>query len=63
MKTVVTTLMTGILLAGSTLSFSASAADKMVIAHRGASGYLPEHTLPAKRWPTRRAPIILSRTW
>ena len=48
MKTVATTLMTAILLAGSTLSFSASAADKLVIAHRGASGYLPEHTLPAK---------------
>jgi glycerophosphoryl diester phosphodiesterase len=27
---------------------SALAADKIVIAHRGASGYLPEHTLPAK---------------
>lgn len=25
-----------------------SAADKVVVAHRGASGYLPEHTLPAK---------------
>lgn len=48
MKTLATTLMTGILLAGSTLSFSAAAADKLVIAHRGASGYLPEHTLPAK---------------
>ena len=24
------------------------AADKIVIAHRGASGYLPEHTLPSK---------------
>ena len=24
------------------------AADKLIIAHRGASGYLPEHTLPAK---------------
>ncbi|TAI87455.1 glycerophosphodiester phosphodiesterase [Pectobacterium versatile] len=32
------------------VSFSASASstDKIVIAHRGASGYLPEHTLPAK---------------
>lgn len=31
-------------------SLSATAADthKIVIAHRGASGYLPEHTLPAK---------------
>ena len=48
MKTVLTTMMTGILLAGSTLSFATLAADKIVIAHRGASGYLPEHTLPAK---------------
>ncbi|EAP96470.1 glycerophosphodiester phosphodiesterase [Vibrio splendidus] len=33
------------------LAFSLSAnafADPLVIAHRGASGYLPEHTLPAK---------------
>ncbi|EPT7033006.1 glycerophosphodiester phosphodiesterase [Cronobacter malonaticus] len=30
------------------MSASALAADKLVIAHRGASGYLPEHTLPAK---------------
>ncbi|MFK3707185.1 glycerophosphodiester phosphodiesterase [Klebsiella sp. NPDC088457] len=48
MKTAITTLMTGILLAGCTLSFAALAGDKIVIAHRGASGYLPEHTLPAK---------------
>ncbi|MEP1444147.1 MAG: glycerophosphodiester phosphodiesterase [Hyphomicrobiales bacterium] len=27
---------------------TALASDKIVIAHRGASGYLPEHTLPAK---------------
>ncbi|WP_033849631.1 glycerophosphodiester phosphodiesterase family protein, partial [Yersinia wautersii] len=27
---------------------SAPAIDKVVIAHRGASGYLPEHSLPAK---------------
>lgn len=26
---------------------AASAGDKIIIAHRGASGYLPEHTLPA----------------
>ncbi|EOI3462888.1 glycerophosphodiester phosphodiesterase [Cronobacter dublinensis] len=30
------------------MSANALAADKLVIAHRGASGYLPEHTLPAK---------------
>lgn len=30
------------------LVFSAQASDKFVIAHRGASGYLPEHTLPSK---------------
>ncbi len=31
-----------------TASVQAQSADKLVIAHRGASGYLPEHTLPAK---------------
>ena len=30
------------------ITSSLSAADKIVIAHRGASGYLPEHTLEAK---------------
>lgn len=45
MKTTLTALMGGILLAGSMTAF---AGDKLVIAHRGASGYLPEHTLPAK---------------
>lgn len=43
-----TALMSGMILSSSALCFSATAADKMVIAHRGASGYLPEHTLPAK---------------
>ena len=42
-----THLATGLLLAG-LMTGSALAADKIVIAHRGASGYLPEHTLPAK---------------
>ncbi|NKB34915.1 MAG: glycerophosphodiester phosphodiesterase [Pseudomonadales bacterium] len=32
----------------SVMSSTQSAADKIVIAHRGASGYLPEHTLEAK---------------
>lgn len=36
-----------LLLAG-VMTGSALAGDKIVIAHRGASGYLPEHTLPAK---------------
>lgn len=37
------------LLAVLSLASSLAAADKpLVIAHRGASGYLPEHTLPAK---------------
>ncbi|KMV33064.1 MULTISPECIES: glycerophosphodiester phosphodiesterase [Franconibacter] len=40
-----TTLMT---LALCAVAGSAAASDKIVIAHRGASGYLPEHTLPAK---------------
>ena len=30
------------------MSSTQSLADKIVIAHRGASGYLPEHTLEAK---------------
>lgn len=41
------TIMAGLLLSG-TLAMSAQAADKVVIAHRGASGYLPEHSLPSK---------------
>ncbi len=40
--------MAGLVLMGSTFSTTANADDKVVIAHRGASGYLPEHTLPAK---------------
>ncbi|MFQ8102185.1 glycerophosphoryl diester phosphodiesterase, partial [Klebsiella pneumoniae] len=48
MKMKLTALMSGMILSSSALCFSATAADKMVIAHRGASGYLPEHTLPAK---------------
>ena len=41
-------LMAGLVLMGATFSTTANADDKVVIAHRGASGYLPEHTLPAK---------------
>ncbi len=48
MKMKLTALMSGMILSSSALCFSATAADKRVIAHRGASGYLPEHTLPAK---------------
>ncbi|QEM90704.1 glycerophosphodiester phosphodiesterase [Kosakonia radicincitans] len=47
MKTTFTRITTGLLLAGLFAS-QALAAEKIVIAHRGASGYLPEHTLPAK---------------
>lgn len=43
----VRSLLAGVMFA--TMSAGAGvAADKIVIAHRGASGYLPEHTLPAK---------------
>lgn len=48
MKTLLGMLMTGLVLMGATFSTTANADDKVVIAHRGASGYLPEHTLPAK---------------
>lgn len=47
MQTKVKVLLAGTILATSTFS-SAQATNKLVIAHRGASGYLPEHTLPAK---------------
>lgn len=47
MKIKLSALMAGLLLSG-TMVMSAYAEDKVVIAHRGASGYLPEHTLPAK---------------
>ena len=40
--------MAGLVLMVATFSTTANADDKVVIAHRGASGYLPEHTLPAK---------------
>ena len=40
--------MSGLVLMGATFSTTTNADDKVVIAHRGASGYLPEHTLPAK---------------
>ncbi|VEA71226.1 Glycerophosphoryl diester phosphodiesterase precursor [Serratia rubidaea] len=42
MRTHVKALLSGIILA-TTMSSAAFAADKVVIAHRGASGYLPEH--------------------
>lgn len=37
-----------LLIMASSLSVLAATPPKIVIAHRGASGYLPEHTLPAK---------------
>ncbi|CAM3346580.1 MULTISPECIES: glycerophosphodiester phosphodiesterase [Yersinia] len=47
MQTHVKALVAGIILASS-MAGVAQAAEKIVIAHRGASGYLPEHTLPSK---------------
>ena len=41
-------LVAGVLLTLSLSTIAQAASDKVVIAHRGASGYLPEHTLPAK---------------
>lgn len=43
MKTTFTRITTGLLLAGLFAS-QALAQENIVIAHRGASGYLPEHT-------------------
>ncbi len=51
MKLTLKNLSMAIMMSGMIMGSSAMAADnseKIVIAHRGASGYLPEHTLPAK---------------
>lgn len=56
MQTHIKTLLASIILASSVVgqvqaaepSSTPLSADKVVIAHRGASGYLPEHSLPAK---------------
>lgn len=40
-------IMMAVLLLASAMALPATAAGKLVIAHRGASGYLPEHTLEA----------------
>ncbi|WP_279047368.1 glycerophosphodiester phosphodiesterase [Cedecea davisae] len=47
MKLIAKSLLAGVVLVATSAAF-AQTADKIVIAHRGASGYLPEHTLPAK---------------
>jgi glycerophosphoryl diester phosphodiesterase len=46
MKPVVKQILSVLL--GTLICAAAQAQDKIVIAHRGASGYLPEHSLPAK---------------
>ncbi len=43
----INTLMISICIAGCLLPATSFAGEKLVIAHRGASGYLPEHTLEA----------------
>lgn len=45
---VFTRVLSGLIMIATLQGQAASAAEKLVIAHRGASGYLPEHTLPAK---------------
>lgn len=45
------------------LSTLAATEDKLVIAHRGASGYLPEHTLEAKAKAYAQGADYLERTW
>ena len=66
MKLTLKNLSMAIMMSTIVMGSSAMAADsneKIVIAHRGASGYLPEHTLPAKRWRMRRERIIWNRIW
>jgi glycerophosphoryl diester phosphodiesterase len=48
MALLATTLSGALLMGGAPGTASTSLAEKIVIAHRGASGYLPEHTLAAK---------------
>ena len=48
MKFKLKTLIAALALSAATLSAYAQQSDKLVIAHRGASGYLPEHTLESK---------------
>ena len=51
MKKTLKNLSLTLMMAGAVMgshALAASNTDKVVIAHRGASGYLPEHTLPAK---------------
>lgn len=42
------TLVAALALSATALGAYAQQSDKLVIAHRGASGYLPEHTLESK---------------
>lgn len=54
MKTLMASMMFALLIINNVYALTPSS-EKLVIAHRGASGYLPEHTLyPLKRWPMRR---------
>lgn len=62
MKMKLTALMSGMILSSSALCFSATAADKMVIAHRGASGICRNIPCRRKRWLTLRGRITLSKT-
>lgn len=59
MKTTLKNLSVALMLAGMTIGSGAVAAEKVVIAHRGASGYLPEHR--RKRWRMRKGQIIWNR--
>ncbi len=57
-----TQLATGLLLAG-LMTGSALAADKIFIAHRGASAICQSIRCRQKRWPMRRGRITWSRIW
>lgn len=66
MKLTLKNLSMAIMMSGMIMGSSAMAADsneKIVIAHRGASGYLPEHRCQQKRWRMRRERIIWNRIW
>lgn len=65
MKLTLKNLSMAIMMSTLVMGSSAMAADsnEIVIAHRGASGYLPEHTLPAKAMAYAQERIIWNRIW
>lgn len=66
MKLTLKNLSMAIMMSTMVMGSGAMAADnneKIVIAHRGASGYLPGIRCQQKRWRMRRERIIWNKIW